>query len=236
MSGGDGVPKVTEAHMEARRQQVLEAAAACFARNGFHQTSIDDICREAGLSAGAVYRYFRGKEEIIRAISEAGHQRNLALIQAAQQTGSTEEIMGRLADAFFPLAGDPSAQTELCMNVHFWSEAMRDPQIRALFLERMASVRAAFTAMTTRAQQRGEIDPALDPESIARVMMAMYSGLILRAALGTGPDVPRYIAAAKAMASGLFRQPAKRPATRPVRRPSPPRRAYRRRAALRHRQ
>ena len=48
------MPKVTEAHLEARRQQVLDPAFACFARQGFHQTTMDDICREAGLSAGAL--------------------------------------------------------------------------------------------------------------------------------------------------------------------------------------
>ena len=56
------MPKVSDAHVEARRQQILEAASACFARQGFHQTSVQDICKEAGLSAGAVYRYFPGKE------------------------------------------------------------------------------------------------------------------------------------------------------------------------------
>ena len=63
------MPKVTEAHMEARRRQILEAASACFSRQGFHQTSMQDICREAGLSPGAVYRYYSTKEDIIAAFN-----------------------------------------------------------------------------------------------------------------------------------------------------------------------
>ena len=47
------MPEVTEAHLEARRQQIINAAFACFSRNGFHQTTIQDICQEALLSLGA---------------------------------------------------------------------------------------------------------------------------------------------------------------------------------------
>lgn len=56
------MPKVSDAHLEARREQILDAAEACFSREGFHQTSMQDICREAELSPGAVYRHFSSKE------------------------------------------------------------------------------------------------------------------------------------------------------------------------------
>ncbi|HEY9407971.1 MAG TPA: helix-turn-helix domain-containing protein, partial [Jiangellaceae bacterium] len=52
------MPRVSEAHLAARRDQILQAAWTCFARDGFHATSMQDVFAEAGLSAGAVYRYF----------------------------------------------------------------------------------------------------------------------------------------------------------------------------------
>ncbi|MBW8820389.1 MAG: helix-turn-helix transcriptional regulator, partial [Streptomyces sp.] len=60
--------RVSQAHLDARRRQILDGAAVCFARNGFHATSMQDVLKEADLSAGAVYRYFSGKEELIGAI------------------------------------------------------------------------------------------------------------------------------------------------------------------------
>lgn len=60
--------RVSQAHLDARRRQILDGAAICFARNGFHATSMQDVLKEADLSAGAVYRYFSGKEELIAAI------------------------------------------------------------------------------------------------------------------------------------------------------------------------
>ena len=57
------MPRVSDEHLAARRQQILDAARACFLRNGFHATSMQDVIGEAGLSVGAVYRYFKSKNE-----------------------------------------------------------------------------------------------------------------------------------------------------------------------------
>lgn len=62
--------RVSQEHLDARRRQILDGAARCFARNGFHGTSMQDVFKEVGLSAGAVYRYFPGKEDIIAAITK----------------------------------------------------------------------------------------------------------------------------------------------------------------------
>ena len=61
------MPKVPAQYLEARKNEIVDAAMACFLRRGFHQTTMKDICREAQLSPGAVYRYFRSKEDIINA-------------------------------------------------------------------------------------------------------------------------------------------------------------------------
>src|SRR5689334_6249736 len=63
--GRSGVPRLTDERREARRAEIVAAARRCFARDGFHQTSMPDIAREAGMSAGAFYRYFPSKEDVI---------------------------------------------------------------------------------------------------------------------------------------------------------------------------
>ena len=62
------MPKVSAAHLEARRRGILKAAFRCFVRNGLHTTTVRDICRAANLSPGAVYRYFPSKQAIIEAL------------------------------------------------------------------------------------------------------------------------------------------------------------------------
>ena len=112
------MPKVTEAHLEARRQQILDAAFACFAGQGFHRTTMQDICREAKLSAGAMYHYFSGKEAIIAATCEHRHERHLAQIDAAEARSSgTLDVLDQLVDADFLELDRPEAHHRLCMHV-----------------------------------------------------------------------------------------------------------------------
>lgn len=80
------MPKVSAEHRAARRDEILDAARACFLRNGFHASTMQDVFAESGLSAGAVYLYFAGKEEIVRAIA----------LEAVTEIGST---LGPLVDA-----------------------------------------------------------------------------------------------------------------------------------------
>src|SRR5919106_2113590 len=64
------MPRVSQEHRDQRREQILRAAMACMAREGFHRTSMAMIIAESGLSAGAIYGYFKSKNQIIAAIAE----------------------------------------------------------------------------------------------------------------------------------------------------------------------
>ena len=72
------MPRVKPETSLARRDEILEAAEICFARQGFHQTTIRDVIRESGLSAGCIYGHFATKEDLIQAISERRHARDRA--------------------------------------------------------------------------------------------------------------------------------------------------------------
>ncbi len=47
------------------RKHILDTALELTKKNGFERTSIQDICREAGVSTGAFYHYFKSKDEIL---------------------------------------------------------------------------------------------------------------------------------------------------------------------------
>ncbi len=88
-------PKVSEEYLEDRRNQILNAAVATFSRNGFHQTTIEDIRLEAGLSRGAVYHYFKTKEDIIDAIRErSARQVEAIFVRSAEADDAESEQHG----------------------------------------------------------------------------------------------------------------------------------------------
>ena len=64
------MPKLRPATQLARREHILDAAEVCFARAGFHRTTMQDICKEAEISAGALYVYFASKEDLIAGVAE----------------------------------------------------------------------------------------------------------------------------------------------------------------------
>ena len=198
------MPKVTEAHLEARRRQVLDAAFACFARNGFHQTTMQDICREAELSPGAVYRYFDSKESIIEASAEECHQHGAAIIGAAMAKGETldflDHIVGNLA-----ILDDPEARRHLLVTVQLWAEALRNPRIMDAHRRMSHDVwLQALTELFDGATDRGEIAPDLDPKAVAQVMASFWHGVMLQKGIDPDLDISKYAEVVKAMYSGGF--------------------------------
>ena len=70
-----------------RRREILDAALFCFRRRGFHQATMQEICAEAGLSPGALYRYFNSKADIIAAIAEDERSETDLVLRRASNTG-----------------------------------------------------------------------------------------------------------------------------------------------------
>src|ERR1700746_164284 len=76
-----------------RKTQILDAAIVCFAKRGFHLTSMHDISAEAGISVGLIYRYFQNKEAVILAMADR-HKREIHdLLERARQAPTLLESL-----------------------------------------------------------------------------------------------------------------------------------------------
>src|ERR1700745_586615 len=82
-----------------RRAQILEAAMVCFAKQGFHQTSMHDISAEAGISVGLIYRYFANKEAVIGAMAERHKNEIQQVLERARQAPTLLEALETLFTA-----------------------------------------------------------------------------------------------------------------------------------------
>jgi AcrR family transcriptional regulator len=195
------VPKVTEAHLQARRQQIVDAATQCFADKGLHQTTMHDICQLAELSPGAVYRYFRSKEEIIEAMVEERRRQGIELMKAAGERNDTVQALEELARTFFAKLEDPRG---CALDIALWSEATSNPNVRERLREYSRAVRSAFAGIVSSLQQRGVVNPNLDPEAVAQVHVSFFEGLVVQRAIDPQIDVWKYLEAVRAITNAQF--------------------------------
>ena len=199
------MPKVSQAHLAARRQQILAAAMECFSREGFHWTTMQDIVRQAGLSPGAIYSYFKSKEEIIAAIADERHTRERAMIQAARNQTSAEATLRALVYAFFGMLGDAEERTQRRLNIQIWAEALRNPQLHRIVRAGIDEPRAMLAELIVAAQRRGELPPHLAPDALARVMIALFQGFVLQRAWDDQADVASYMEVIETLLHGMTR-------------------------------
>jgi AcrR family transcriptional regulator len=183
------VPKVSDAHLAARRRQILDAAAACFARDGFHRTSMQDIVRESGISAGLVYRYFEGKNDVIAAIVTEWHDQRQVF-----SSGPVDQRAAAYLD-YLRAVGDPATEPALRLGVQIWAEAMRNPRIRDLARRNVDDPRAAVAAALTTVP----LAPGVEPDALARVLIAIYQGLALHTTWDDNIDNEAYVSTVAAV-------------------------------------
>ncbi|WP_217242037.1 TetR/AcrR family transcriptional regulator [Streptomyces sp. AC555_RSS877] len=176
--------RVSQAHLDARRRQILDGAALCFARNGFHATSMQDVLKEADLSAGAVYRYFAGKEDLIAAIvGEVLGEVREAFEEAAKQSPPQPpdllvgSVLSRTlaARASLTVDGEPAFPRLI---VQVWAETLRSPELAITLRDGYAAVAEAWVRVVEAYQAAGMMRADLPPEHVARTMIAAVQGFV----------------------------------------------------------
>ncbi|MEU9358981.1 TetR/AcrR family transcriptional regulator [Streptomyces sp. NPDC048301] len=187
--------RVSQEHLDARRRQILTGAARCFAGNGFHGTSMQDVLKEVGLSAGAVYRYFTGKEELIAAIAaEAFGRISGAFEQAADLTPppAPDVLLGRVLRGALD-GGMYGLERRACamLVVQVWAETMRNEHLATALGEGYAAMRAAWVRLVEAYREAGAMTSDVPADDVARTMIAAAQGFLAQEALfgGVGPEV-----------------------------------------------
>jgi AcrR family transcriptional regulator len=186
------------------RDQLLTAALRVFARRGYGQAGVDEIAAEAGYSKGALYWHFSGKEDVLLSLLEervdAPMREMVALLESAppdrdMSVEATREFARQLRDQ----------REALLIDREHWSLAIRDPVLRASYVERQAEFRRALaSALEARARHLGTPDLPMTAEEVARIVMSIMSGLTIDELIEPGAVPPELLGQALALIySGL---------------------------------
>jgi AcrR family transcriptional regulator len=163
----------------SRRKQVLDAAECCFSRSGFHGASMAEISKAAGMSAGHIYNYFDGKDDIIAAFVQQNMDRVSAIMRDLEQRDDPLQAVLDDIECHVREALDPCVW-KLPLEIH--AEASRNPKIAQLVQQADQHARAQFIAiLKTGREKRGLAvgDALLD--SRCDVFIGLFEGLHLRA-------------------------------------------------------
>lgn len=176
------MPRVSEEHRVARREQILRAAMESAAADGFHKTTMAQVIERSGLSAGAVYGYFRSKDEIIAALAEHA----LGIVSHALddlvgggRTPSVPELIAHLARTVEAQAAATGLDLTRVM-VAAWAEAVRDETVRAVAGPKVAELRSRVAALIGALQAEARWDPDADPALVAQAAIGLVPGFVLQ--------------------------------------------------------
>lgn len=186
------MPRNTSEQTAARREQITVAAMRCFSRNGFHATSMDDVIAEAGLSAGAVYRYFPGKSALVGAAVEHA----LALARGTFDELLAQEPPPSLSEAVSRTVDNVAARSEQAgydvsrLAVTAWGEALRDAQLAELARTVYTVFRGGFTELVRRSQHTEQLPPGTTAEEVGAAVFSLVPGFLLQHVLlgDVGPE------------------------------------------------
>ena len=160
---------------EERRQQILGAALACFARKGYHKTTMDDIVAESGLSKGTLYWYFESKDDLFFSLVNSFFlemQQDIGAI-FDQPSSATDKLrtLGHAFASFFQEVAD-------FLNVffEFYMQSTLNEQLNQLFHSMLSEYRGMIAGIIEEGFKAGEFKE-VDADQLAIAIMAGYDGL-----------------------------------------------------------
>lgn len=194
-----------EALHQRRRAEVLTAAAECFARKGVHQTTMQEICEASSISAGALYRYFPSKEDIIVALTEQEREETRALTDFLTGSDDVAAQLSAIAPDLVKALTEPQYGR---LVLELGAEASRNPAVGEAFGRNEAELRDALQAAVERAQKAGFVDDRLDVQATVFLLMALWDGMAGRSAFSPDIEPSRLGGSLQRFIAGLLPRPA----------------------------
>lgn len=168
-----------------RKQQIYQAALACFGRNGYHKTTMDDIVAESGLSKGALYWYFRGKKELFLALFQdtmGSVGDTWTSMIDGESTTATEKLRASMAffrkelEGMVPFVG---------ILLEAWALTRHDEDVELLARQFYQPYLDTMMQIINEGAASGEFD-VQSAETTSLVIITLFDGVILALATGLG--------------------------------------------------
>jgi AcrR family transcriptional regulator len=175
------VPRLSAAQEQQVRQRIIRAAVEVFSEKGYHRATIADVVARSGLSVGAIYTHFTGKEQLFLESCDliSGQGLDQLAVRLAPLRSTAERL--RAAVAYYvetiDVFDDAPGQVGL---VRAWAEAGEEPGVREMLARRRERLVGAGQLLIREGIARGELPAWVDVDGLSRGFMALLDGLLLQ--------------------------------------------------------
>jgi TetR/AcrR family transcriptional regulator, transcriptional repressor of aconitase len=222
------MPRITEERREARREQILDAARACLLEHGLEAVSMEMIIARSGLSTGAVYRYFTGKDDIMAAAVQATSREigaAVAPILLDPAPGMPPQLVEKLLAAWMGYAhsgvGAAAGVDRMPVALHGWSYAQTDPDLKAAVRATLQGFRDLCLPIVKQWQTDGVISAGVEPEAVTQLILTISLGFVAQRALAGDADIRAHADALAALSTSAPKTTQTHLSQNDVRRPLP---------------
>ena len=178
--------KVLPEYKEEAKKRIIEASVKVMSEKGYSQTTMEDIAAYLGVSKGALYLYFKSKDEII-VESAKNMQLHLSQLHRMQMTASPTkdplDVWIKILDNFMPF--DSKINT---LYFELVAITQRDPEINKLSAKNLEKEIEMIEHEIALQQQMKLVRTDADPRTIAVALISFFSGLRLMNILGLDRD------------------------------------------------
>lgn len=188
--------RVTMEHVEARKRSILEAAQKVFARKGIQAATMAEIAELAGLSAGAIYRYYESKEALAASCMGEGVE-----IMTAEWRQLVEDAVDPI-QAFIAISEGAFAELEqegaddisrIMLEEALAASRGYDPGVTAASRRSRATVVAGLQGALQRAQDAGQLPRDVDCHHLGQALLSFYYGARMARLVDPSIDVHRQL-------------------------------------------
>ncbi|WP_019296461.1 MULTISPECIES: TetR/AcrR family transcriptional regulator [unclassified Leisingera] len=183
-AGEDKAASKREKAIAQRRAQILEAALECFLENGYHQTGVRDIAKKAGVSLGNLYNHFPGKHDVLAEIAALERLELAPFLKMLAGPAPAPKVLKKFVAAYAKYLADPDT---VILTLEISGEAIRKPDIAAMFMDNREQLAAALTAVLERGIAEGGLRRLPDPGETAQLIIEVAEGSAYRCVLSKLP-------------------------------------------------
>src|ERR1035437_4077730 len=174
------MPRVSVAHDHSVRQRILAAAVKVFFERVYQKATVQDVVRASGLSVGAVYTYFKNKEELflVACTCEVSAEKADLRLRMAELGSVTDRLRAAVNFAIESAVADGFEQG---VRIHSWTVAQESPELRQVLRDRRTEMVAFSRFVLADALGRGELATWIDADALASAFVTLIDGFAVRA-------------------------------------------------------